>query len=102
MPDAWEQTVLAEFAERAAKGEAFQAMAHSEVVAEPGGQYYRFMKPIVVQPHCVLCHGPVAQIPPAVQDGLRQRYPFDAAVGYAAGDLRGAVSIKQPMGNANE
>jgi hypothetical protein len=50
----------------------------------------------------VLCHGPVAQIPPAVQDGLRQRYPFDAAVGYAAGDLRGAVSIKQPMGNANE
>ena len=102
MPDAWEQKVLAEFAERAAKGEAFQAMAHSEVVAEPGGQYYRFMKPIVVQPHCVLCHGPVAQIPPAVQDGLRQRYPFDAAVGYAAGDLRGAVSIKQPMGTANE
>jgi hypothetical protein len=102
MPDAWEQTALAEFAERAAKGETFTGMVHSEVVTEPGGRYYRFMKPIVVQPHCLLCHGPVAQIPPMVQEVLRQRYPFDAAVGYAAGDLRGAVSIKQPMGNASE
>ncbi len=98
MPDAWEQKVLAQFAERAAKGEAFTGMAHSEVVSEPGGRYYRFMKPIVVQPHCLLCHGPSAQIPRAVQDVLQQRYPFDAAVGYAAGDLRGAVSIKQPIG----
>ncbi len=94
--------MLAEFAERAAKGEAFTGMTHTEVVTEPGGQYYRFMKPIVVQPQCLLCHGPGAQIPPAVQDGLRQRYPFDAAIGYAVGDLRGAVSIKQPLGKAKE
>lgn len=45
MPDAWEQKVLAEFAERAAKGEAFTDMSRSEVVTEPAGQYFRFMKP---------------------------------------------------------
>ena len=49
MPDAWEQQVLAEFAERAGKGETFPSMTRSEVVAEPDGQYYRFMKPIALQ-----------------------------------------------------
>ena len=50
MPDAWEQKVLNEFAARAKKGEALGKMTHSEVVAELGGQYFRFMKPIAVQP----------------------------------------------------
>ncbi len=97
MPDAWEQRVLAEFAERAAKGEAFAGMTHSEVVTEPGGQYYRFMKPIAVQPQCLLCHGPVATIPAEVQQRLKAQYPFDAATEYKSGELRGAVSIKQPF-----
>jgi hypothetical protein len=98
MPDAWEQKVLAEFAERAAKGEAFDGMAHSEVVSEPGGQYYRFMKPIAVQPKCLLCHGPNEQIPESIRTVLKQHYPFDAAIGYKVGELRGAVSIKAPIG----
>src|SRR5512141_1749369 len=57
MPDAWEQKVLAEFSDRAAKGEAFADMAHYEVVSEPAGQYIRFMKPIAIQPKCLFCHG---------------------------------------------
>lgn len=61
---------------------------HSDVVTEPGGRYYRFMKPITIQPQCLLCHGP------------RSQYPFDAATGYKAGELRGAVSIKQPLDQA--
>ncbi len=102
MPDAWEQTVLAEFAERAAKGESFSGMTHSEVVVEPGGRYYRFMKPIAVQPHCLLCHGPTEQIPEEIRNVLMRQYPFDKAVGYQAGELRGAVSIKQLLGNGNQ
>lgn len=98
LPDAWEQKVLAEFAERAAKGEAFDGMVHSEVVSEPGGQYYRFMKPIAVQPKCLLCHGPSEQIPESIRAVLKQHYPFDAATGYKVGELRGAVSIKEPFG----
>ncbi len=97
MPDAWEQRVLAEFAERASKGEAFADMSRSEVVTEPGGQYFRFMKPIAVQPKCLLCHGPIDQIPEPVRSTLKQHYPFDAATGYKVGELRGAVSIKQPL-----
>lgn len=98
MPDAWEQRVLAEFAERTAKGETYTDMTHHEVVTEPGGQYYRFMKPIAVQPQCLLCHGPLETIPGEIGAVLKKRYPFDKAVGYKAGELRGAVSIKQPIG----
>lgn len=97
MPDAWEQKILGEFAARAAKGEAFTNMTHSEVVSEPGGQYFRFMKPIAVQPKCLLCHGPNETIPESIQNVLTKHYPFDVATGYKAGDLRGAVSIKQPL-----
>ena len=67
MPDAWEQRVLAEFTERAAKGKAFADMTHHEVVAEPAGQYFRFMKPIVVQPKCLFCHGSSDQIPESIR-----------------------------------
>lgn len=97
MPDAWEQQVLAEFVERAAKGEAFAGMTQSEVVTEPSGRYYRFMKAIPVQPQCLLCHGPGATIPGEIQQRLKAQYPFDTATGYQAGELRGAVSIKQPF-----
>ena len=97
LPDAWEQKVLGEFAARAANGEALAKMTHSEVVSEPGGQYFRFMKPIAVQPKCLLCHGPKETIPASIQNVLTNHYPFDAATGYKAGDLRGAVSIKQPL-----
>jgi hypothetical protein len=100
MPDAWEQKVLAEFAERSANGEAFAGMTHSEVVTEPGGRYYRFMKPIMVQPQCLLCHGPREHIPEELRTVLSSHYPFDAATGYKAGELRGAVSIKQPLDQA--
>jgi hypothetical protein len=97
MPDAWEQKILGEFAARAAKGEALAKMTHSEVVSEPGGQYFRIMKPIAVQPKCLLCHGPAETIPEPIKEILTKHYPFDSATGYKAGDLRGAVSIKQPL-----
>ncbi len=102
MPDAWEQQVLAEFAERAGKGESFAGMTRSEAVMEPDGQYYRFMKPIAVQPQCLLCHGPNDQISEEIRHVLKNQYPFDGATGYKAGELRGAVSIKQPMEKTND
>ena len=66
MPDAWEQNVLGEFSARAAKGEALAEMSYSEVVSEPSGQYFRFMKPIAVQPKCLLCHGQKETIPESI------------------------------------
>ena len=96
-PDPWEQKVLAQFQERNKKGEPYKKMAFSEVVKEPNGKYFRFMKAIGVQPMCLQCHGGSDTILPEVQMILEERYPHDKAQNYKAGDLRGAISIKQPM-----
>ena len=96
-PDAWEQQVLKDFKIRVAKGEALADMSFSAVVEEPDGRYFRFMKAIPVQAACLNCHGPAQKIAPGVQEQLASHYPMDQAVDYHDGDLRGAVSIKQPM-----
>jgi bacterioferritin-associated ferredoxin len=96
-PDAWEQGVLKAFEDRAAKGEKFSAMTHYEVVEEPAGKFLRYMKAIGVAPQCVACHGSAEQIVEPVRAQLESLYPHDKAVDYKPGDLRGAVSIKQPL-----
>lgn len=96
-PDVWEQKVLANFAKRAARGEKFDDMTYSEVVKEPNGRYFRFAKAIGVQPQCIGCHGAKDQLAPQVADTLARDYPHDQATGYKPGELRGAVSIKQPL-----
>ncbi len=96
-PDAWEQQVLADFQARASQGESYKQMSHSEVVEEPGGRYFRFMKPIPVQEVCVACHGSAADLAKPVRATLIERYPHDKAVDYRVGDLRGAFTIKQPL-----
>lgn len=97
MPDAWEQQVLADFQARAAQGEDYKEMGHAEVVEEPGGRYFRFMKAIPVQELCLACHGAAAEIAEPVRTALAERYPHDQAVDYRVGELRGAFSIKQPL-----
>jgi len=96
-PDAWEQQVLLEFERRAAQGEKFAEMTRVEVVEEPSGKSLRFMKAIGVAPQCLVCHGGADQIPDSVRAELDAMYPHDRAVNYRPGDLRGAVSIKQPL-----
>ena len=97
MADAWEQGVLAEFSARASRGESFAKMTHAEVVDEPAGKYFRFMRAIEVAPECLTCHGSREQIPGLIYGVIENRYPHDRAVDYKVGELRGAVSIKQPM-----
>lgn len=97
LPDAWEQQGLAEFAARAQAGEDIGSMRLSAEVNEPAGTRFRFLKAIAVQPKCLLCHGPTETIPEPIQALLKAHYPHDRAVGYKAGELRGAVSITQPL-----
>ncbi len=96
-PDVWEQEQLMRFQRRAAQGEEYQQMSHAEIVSEPNGRFFRFMKPIPVGEVCLQCHGDSTQISDDVGAALNQAYPHDQAVDYAPGDLRGAVSIKQPL-----
>lgn len=95
-PDAWEQKVLQDFETRLAKGEKPETMEYSEVVKEPAGSSFRFMKAIALQPGCVSCHGGDEQIPANVKARLAEDYPFDQATGYAPGQIRGALSVKVP------
>jgi len=96
-PDAWEQKILQDFEARAAKGEKPDTMEFAEVVNEPAGASFRYMKAIALQPGCVSCHGSAEQIPANVKARLAEDYPHDKATGYAPGQIRGAVSIKRAM-----
>jgi hypothetical protein len=98
-PDAWEQNVLRVFQERIDKGEKPGDMMHYEIVQEPDGRSLRYMKAIELAPQCITCHGSPEQIPKAISEQLHAMYPHDRAVGYKVGELRGAVSIKQPLDN---
>jgi hypothetical protein len=96
-PDAWEQVVLAEFDQQTAQGAKLETMERSEVVTKRQGRFFRYMKAIPVQPLCLTCHGMMDSIPDSVKARLAADYPHDRATGYALGQVRGAVTIKQPM-----
>jgi hypothetical protein len=96
-PDAWEQQVLARLDARAASGEKPDALEHSEIVNEPQGRYFRYMKALPVAQLCVNCHGSADKLQPAIKERLATDYPHDRATGYSPGQLRGAISVKRPL-----
>ena len=53
--------------------------------------------PMKEQP-CAACHG--TAIAPEVQARLAELYPADKATGFKPGDLRGAILVSWPVGNA--
>lgn len=93
--DAWEQKQLLNFADRAVKGEKPETLEVSEIVQEPAGKSFRYMKAIAVQPGCLSCHG--EHIADDVKARLNADYPHDMATGYSVGQIRGALSIKRPL-----
>lgn len=95
-PDPWEQQVLLDFEKRLAKGEKMDGLETSEVVTEPAGRFFRYMKAIPVAQPCLACHGPVASMSEGVKAQLAQEYPHDRAVNYELGQIRGGVSVKRP------
>jgi Protein of unknown function (DUF3365) len=99
-PDAWEQGQLAAFARRIAAGEAPEGVTAWAVVVEPDGQAQRYMRPIITAPLCLTCHGAVAARSATLRAALAREYPHDAATGYAAGELRGAFSLRRPIPQA--
>ncbi|MBN2430109.1 MAG: DUF3365 domain-containing protein [Acidobacteria bacterium] len=94
-PDAWEKKVLAEFADRHRLGEALKNMEYSEVVETKDGREFRYMKAIPTRKLCLQCHG--TNVPPELAAILKEKYPQDKATGFAAGDLRGAFTIRKKL-----
>lgn len=95
--DAWEQKILMEFESRVQRGESAEGLEHAEIVTEPSGRFYRFMKVIPLAQPCMTCHGPAEKMSPAQRAQLANEYPFDRATGFTPGQVRGATSVKRPL-----
>jgi hypothetical protein len=77
MPDAWEQRVLQHFDQQVSRGEKAASLEHGEVVSEPAGKYFRYMRALAMGPLCQACHGTPDQISEAIRAQLALEYPSD-------------------------
>ncbi|WP_299795743.1 DUF3365 domain-containing protein [uncultured Shewanella sp.] len=85
--DAWERSVLEEFESQLASGKPAKALERGELI---DGEY-RFMKAQVTAPLCLKCHG--SNLPRPLLEKIKVHYPDDLALGYQAGEIRGAFSL---------
>lgn len=95
-PDAFERRTMEGFIEKMKGGADPMALEHVETVTENGGKIFRYMKPIptAAEP-CLACHG--SELKPEVSAEVKRLYPEDQAIGFKAGDLRGAFSVMQKV-----
>jgi hypothetical protein len=96
-PDEWEQRQLADFQRRLAAGTPAGALTVLTTVDEPRGRAVRYFRPIMTAPLCLTCHGAADAQPGELRAALQLHYPHDAATGYAAGELRGALSLRRGL-----
>jgi hypothetical protein len=90
----WQSQALKQFESRLARGDKPYDIEFVQLTKS--GAYdleLRYAKPIVLQPMCTACHGSPDQISPEVKAKLEQLYPYDKAVNYKPGELRGAVVV---------
>ena len=63
--------------------------------------YFRYMRSITMPPltvlPCLKCHGTYDDLGAGVAEALQTLYPYDQAMGYAPGQIRGAWTIKIPL-----
>ncbi len=97
VPDAWEQAALLRFEERATRGEKADGMEVAEIVEEPAGRFFRYLRALPAEPVCATCHGPPATLSEAVKAQLAAEYPFDRGAAHDPGLVRGAVTVKRPL-----
>lgn len=91
-PDDYERAALLRLEETVRGGE-LPSEVSEFVPVTGGGQELRYLRPVVVAPHCLGCHGRPEELKPGVAEALARRFPDDPATGYSVGDLRGAVSV---------
>jgi len=94
-PDDYEQSVLNSFQGMFENNKLDANTDLAELVDEGGFTYLRYMKPILIQPECLNCHGNLSSMQKEIRRQIRERYPKGKAYDYKPGDLRGAVSIKK-------
>ncbi|NUP96864.1 MAG: DUF3365 domain-containing protein [Planctomycetaceae bacterium] len=90
-PDAWERTTLEEFKQSLAGGAAAEGLEKVQLEKIGDGHQLRYMRAIATQPVCLTCHGD--ELLPELREELARRYPEDRAIGFKAGELRGAFTV---------
>lgn len=93
-PDDFEKRVMEKFVADIKGGADAMKLEHAEVVEKDGKKVFRYMKPIMTAgTPCLACHG--GELKPEVSAKIKELYPEDHATGFAAGDMRGAFTVKQ-------
>jgi hypothetical protein len=97
VPDAWEAAAIAKFEKDLAAGAKADTLETYTVVDDGKTKTFRYAKALVTQAICLECHG----MPEAMKEGVKAKlaaeYPNDKAVGYAAGMVRGIITIRKPL-----
>lgn len=91
-PDEWEQNIMRSFEQQKSDGAGIATLQESQITTIDGQRTFRYMKAIPTQEACLACHG--ANIKPELQKTISTLYPNDQATGFAAGDIRGAFTVK--------
>jgi len=94
-PDMWELTTLLEFEKQKEQGNDISKMESYAVVDTDDGRVFRYMKAIPTGGVCLACHGENVQ--GEVLDKIHELYPADQALGFNAGDIRGAFTLSKNL-----
>ncbi len=94
-PDEWEMRTLEFFEAEKAKGADVTKLERSEIANVNGVRTFRFMKAIPTGEPCLTCHG--SEVSEPVKAKLATLYPNDQAIGFKAGDIRGAFTLSKPV-----
>ena len=94
-PSDWQANVLRDFEQRIVEGEDAKTLEYSVVAETAKGKQFRYMKAIPTAPECLVCHG--SNLAEPLQKAITELYPADQAVGFEAGELRGAFVVEWPV-----
>jgi len=94
-PDEWERRQLEKFAAAIEDGVDPASIEYAEVVTSGETKTFRWMKPIMMDGPCQLCHG--EEIADDVRAAILAFYPEDAATGFKFGEMRGAFTVEKPI-----
>ena len=98
-PDEFEAIVLKTFGQT----QSSEPQTYSELMTAPDGVVrLRYMKEIKTGDLCLNCHGDPGRFSEGLKSSLTSLYPEDKAIGYTAGDSRGAFSLTLTYPQANK
>ncbi len=88
-PSDVEREVLEQFEQRKNNGEAVSTLEWWQ----ENEKAIAYMKAIPMKGMCASCHG--SHVSPSLKQHINQFYPHDMAIGFEAGDIRGAFTLKR-------